>query len=424
MKKCIFVAIIFVLLGVIVYVVFFQERYTNEYFYEAGNSSIESSTYHENGTWWGYNQSKLMRLDDVVFTYYVDNSDQVNGVANINNPNLVVLTMINNNGDVIEFDTLPSSRPANILVDKSRKLVYAIVVEPTMTNDNGSTGKLVVYTYFFDGVEPIFLERNTIVDHNGSELETVNIRIGATIDDDGNIAIVYGLADASYTFSMVVQLYDVENDLWYEESVYMNGVKEPNFYPDIAMKSLNDFVIVAVQDNCVDYNGSCAYLYLRYFIYQDGLWQYDILDDYRDYDNKSDKLTLVEHTEVYLDSEGIYHLVWRSMAGEQLFHHVHIDENKQLISRELIIHKDINWLRIVEVDHIKYFIGHGNNRTQIIDFETLEVLHNDQSTQIDGAYFYVFSDGTQIDCLLLNGNSSTYGDQDDEYISYKRIDLN
>ena len=418
MKKGLCIVFVFVVLGFIAYFVFFHESYQNDVFVMQESISIPSSTYHENGTWWGYNQTKIMRDDEVVITYYIDNQNQVNGVANLNNPNQAVLLMIKNQAEVVEFDRINTSRPINILVDEQRHLIYAISIEPTMENDNGSTGKLVVYTYSLVENEITFVSKRVIVDHNGFERETVNIRTGATIDASGNIAIVYGLADASYTFSIVVQLYDVENDLWYEESVYMNGVNEPNFYPDIAMKNLNDFVVVAVQDNCVDYQGSCAYLYLRYFIFQDGMWTYDYLADYRSQITDTDNLSVTEHTEVYLDHEGIYHLVWRSKIKEKEYHHAYINSSNEIIIRDLSVNRDMKWLRIVEVEDVKYFIGHGNGRTQILDFDTLEVLHNDQSSMIESAYFYVYSDNTQIDCLILNGDASTYHDQADEYVRF------
>src|SRR3989344_4991253 len=37
---------------------------------------IPGSKFHSpDGTWWGYNQSKIVRFQDYVFSYYIDNQD-------------------------------------------------------------------------------------------------------------------------------------------------------------------------------------------------------------------------------------------------------------------------------------------------------------------------------------------------------------
>lgn len=405
MKKTLWITGTLIVIAVAVYFLFFFEYYPNNTFQMAVDIEIPGSTYHTNATWWGYNQSKLVRLEDQVFTYYIDNSTQVDDVANIDNPNQAVLVTIDDTGHFEEFDRIDTSRPVNVVIDEARKLVYYLAIEPTI-HDNGSTGKLVMYKYSVSDTSVTFIEKTVVVDHNESmPLETVNIRFSATIDASGNIAVAYGLADPNYVFSMVVQIFYVEENRWEELSISTGEFGIPNFYPDIAMKSPNDFLVLAIQDQCL--SDACYYQFLRYFKYESGTWTVDYLEDYRNTTYASEPI-LLEHTEVYLDQEGTYYMVYRSMLEHDVITLATFNPSGVIEKRVLDTDKDINWVRIVELQGEKYFVMHGNSRTQIADFETLKVLQND-FVDFDGGYVYAYSDSvTGIDVYILSGNSKDF----------------
>ena len=111
--------------------------------------SIPGSKYHQqNGTWWGYNQQKIVRFENKVYMTVVENDNLVNGLPNASNPSTVYLYCKTDNGPWVKGEGIPTSRPANILVD-SKGTIHLIVFEPTETDpsENGSLGKLKHYSF-------------------------------------------------------------------------------------------------------------------------------------------------------------------------------------------------------------------------------------------------------------------------------------
>ena len=66
----------------------------------------KSPYHHTNGTWWGYNKVKVVRHEDIVYTYYINNENLSAGDPNKDNPSEVVMMRINQDLSVEEFDYL------------------------------------------------------------------------------------------------------------------------------------------------------------------------------------------------------------------------------------------------------------------------------------------------------------------------------
>src|SRR3989338_6413886 len=138
-------------------------------------------------TWWGYNQTKIARFKDLVFTYVIENSDEDTATSS-----LFTVYKKNGNNPWEKGASFSTSRPGNLLVD-SLGTLHAFVFEPTDIKKNDSIGKLKHY-YFLDAKDGDIqnFKEELIVDNDGIN-ETVNIRVGAAISKDDMIAVAFGL---------------------------------------------------------------------------------------------------------------------------------------------------------------------------------------------------------------------------------------
>jgi hypothetical protein len=154
---------------------------------------IPGSTHHSpNGTWWGYNQSKIVRRGDYVFMAVVENDNIDNGDPNADNPSHMAIYVKEGDGDWTKGASFPCSRPGNVVIG-SDGILHAIVFEPTSSQDNGSIGKLMHYSFPDASSGDInTYTTETVIDNDGSS-ETVNIRVGAAMSPDDTLAVAFGL---------------------------------------------------------------------------------------------------------------------------------------------------------------------------------------------------------------------------------------
>jgi hypothetical protein len=420
MKKTLIIVIgisVIGLIGYFGYQYFFSVKNTE--FTVVQETSFENSAYHFNGTWWGFNQSKIARIDDYVFTYYVDNATQIDEVANLSNPNRMVFVMIDESGMATEFASQATGRPGNVVADPLRKLVYYLTIEPTSSEDDGYLCQLVMYTYQFDAGTVELIGQETVIDNSGSYPETINVRLAVTIDDAGNIGVTYSIPNPSYIFSMYVHTYDAITKVWDEKSVLIEGLNHPNFYPELIMRDPDHFLVVAVQDYCHD--GECFYQYTRYFLYDEGVWTYDYLADYRNLDIASERANLTAHSEVYLDLDLNYHIITISHLeddqGESIVDHYTYDEESGAFIKESFTGR-YNHIRMVTVGNVYYFVAVDYPNLYILN-DTYEIIHQQKVTK--GAYIYVCSNNANFfDLLVTTGNSEGFNDIDNLYLRIEK----
>lgn len=69
------------------------EKDSTSYSIQIFHEAIPGSKYHgPNGTWWGYNQSKIVRKGANVFMYVIENENlDINQNPNASNPSKIVL---------------------------------------------------------------------------------------------------------------------------------------------------------------------------------------------------------------------------------------------------------------------------------------------------------------------------------------------
>ncbi len=138
-----------------------------------------SKNHGPNGTWWGYNQSKIVRYGSTVYMYVVENENIDNNPnPNATNPSKIAIYRKDGDGGWQKGARLNTSRPGNILID-SQGIVHLIVFEPTYTlsTENGSYGRLKHYWFPNCKTGDITsFQQEIIVDNDGvSQGETVNI---------------------------------------------------------------------------------------------------------------------------------------------------------------------------------------------------------------------------------------------------------
>ncbi len=145
-----------------------------------------SRNFSPDGTWWGYNMSKVVRRGDLVFTYVIENDDNPSTYSTFR------IYVKEGDGPWTAGAGFNTTRPGNILIDSNGAL-HAFVFEATDIYLNDSVGKLHHYTLAGASVGDIAsFTHDVVVDHVAGD-ETVNIRVGAAIGANNQMVIAFGL---------------------------------------------------------------------------------------------------------------------------------------------------------------------------------------------------------------------------------------
>ena len=370
-------------------------------FYISRKIDLDKSVYRNNGSWWGYNQSKLASIGDTSFTFIYDNSNFANGNPSVTNSFKCKFIMIND-GIIQEFGFGFAERPCNVLADEVRNKVYYFVVEPTRQNEgnNGNTGiaKTMMYVYDFNPqTKEIVLNRTEQVVEEGS---VGKIRQGAALDSEGNIAIAYG----QYDGILKVHTYDIENDEWNDYQILTNPDNDSLMYAYVVMKDLQNFYVLCVQDTST--GNETYYQYVKMFAYENGLWTDTMVIDYRNEPEAQEKPNLVEHTEFCLINDKL-HIITRSGKLSQIKHFVYdenglTEQNTDFLKKGFFGHL---WIRIAVVDNKMYYVCNKSGlipKLEIIDFETKATVFSYTGISA-GSYIYLNKNqsNSEIQVLVL-----------------------
>lgn len=366
---------------------------------------LPNSSQHENGTWWGYNQSKIVSIENTTFTYYIDNANQINGVANRNNPNKAVFIMIKD-GTVSEFDRQSASRPCNVLADKARGKVYYIVVEPMSYNDNGSYGRTMLYEYDYDKqTGDIEYVRSEEVVEEGS---IGKIRSSAAIDSEGNIIIAYG----DYDGYMHAHIYDISELKWTHHILKSNIDNDSLLYPYVIFINPDEFYLLAVQDTLI--GDECYYQYVKFFAFKNSAWQEHIVVDYRDLPIAQQRAEIVTQSEFYLDGEDV-HIITCAALSDDLNDHSntiehYIYRNGTLIRQDKVkLSSNYNWIKVIKMDNKLYYVGLGFRILDIVDYSSGRVIYRNRKVS-KGSYIYVNRDWSEdeLQVMICPGNQDNF----------------
>lgn len=353
--KNIFLLII-ILLGFlfVAYLIFRREESSAQILYE----KIPGSKFHSpDATWWGYNQNKIVRFNNLVFMYVIDNLDDSNETIS----NFVVYKK-NGNSAWEKGASFPTSRPGNILID-SKGVLHAFVFEPFDVVKNDSWGKLK-HLWFPRASQGDITnyQEETIIDNDGAS-ETVNIRVGTAIGPDDTMAIGFGLTafNPSYKGHSQHLYFKKPSDQKWSHLIAGENLGHDWFYPFVWVNGNNTFRLLPVQD---DFNGSDVpniYQKIMHFTYLNGIWNKELIADLSASKLAKSRPRLLEQEDLYVDKKGTEHILYKEFLDKEtqwkaIHKHVVRDAGGSRTEQVNPGKEDVNWIRIFEVDNSLYYL--------------------------------------------------------------------
>lgn len=363
MKKALFIILLIAISIIALFTnssTFTSSSIKDDVFYE----KIPGSKFHSpDATWWGYNQSKIVRFKDLVFMYVIHNIDD----SNKTNSNFVIYKK-DGNSEWEKGADFPTSRPGNILID-SKGVLHAFVFEPFDVVKNDSWGRLL--HYWFPNSQKgdvVHYQKEIVVDNDGIS-ETVNIRVGAAIGEDDTMVTGFGLTkfNPKYKEQSEHIYYKKPTESSWRHTVVAENLAHDWFYPFVWVGK-NGFSLLPVQD---DYNGldnSNIYQKIMYFENTLGVFKQEIITDLSSHPMAKTKPRLLEQSDLFRDSLGETHILYKEFLHPQNQWQItalwHLVKKKGGWERKKIPVETntINWVRLVEVGgRLYYFASSWNN---------------------------------------------------------------
>lgn len=378
---------------------------------------IPGSKFHSpDGTWWGYNQSKIVRFKDKVFSYFIDNIDQ-----DTQTPSLFTILKKDGENPWGKGAAFPTSRPGNLLID-SQGVLHAFVFEALDATINDSRGSLIHYFFpkAFEGNITDYQKEVVVVGDPNNE--TVNIRVGAAISDNDTMALGFGLT----TFN---SLYKGHSEhLYYKKpanKTWVHLIAGENlghdwYYPFV-LATKDSFHLLPVQDDFADdgnpetYNN--IYQKIIYFTNDGGAWKNQLIADLSTHPLAKSRPRLLEQEELFKDSQGTIHIIYKEFLDNQetwkATAHKHVTIGKDRKKEEVMkTNADINWIRIFDVDGELYYFASTFNEFFIGKHGQDSWTRLDVPADAKGAYPYIAKTrGDFVDILLLAADSKTYSEE-------------
>ena len=390
-----------------------------------------SKNHGPNGTWWGYNQSKIVRFENIVYMYVVDNQNIDNNPnPNASNPSKLVLYKKQGDNAWQKGSEFNTSRPGNILID-SEGIVHLIVFEPTYTQstENGSYGKLKHYWFPNSNTGDISnFQQETIIDNDGvSQGETVNIRVGASIGKNDMLAVSFGLNKTHQFY------YKEKNGIkWFMDFAgqYLNS----DFYYPYVLVSESGVSILAIQDDWVGTNQPNLYQESYYFEKKNGVWTQESIINLQSHSLAQSRPQLVENSDLYQDENNQIHLVYQTRLNpsdewQNTFFHATKTPTSWNTDEIFISDKNSNWMRMIEIEGEIYYLCSSWDKLYVKkgiegEFSKLNV------PKVKGMYIYLDSprggtntNATYIDILMLNGSSNDYPNAKNYYVRIEKSEF-
>jgi len=375
-------------------------------------------------TWWGFNQSKIARYEDTVFTYVIQND---------NDPateSLMTLYKKVGEGPWEQGASMPCSVPGNILID-SKGGLHALVFDPADILANASLGSLEYY-YFpqaSNGDIDTFIHTTVVPAPGDNGNETVNIRIGASIGRDDTIVLAFGL-DSNTSEHLY---YKKASDLEWSHLVAGENLGHDFYYP-YPLVTDSSYAILAIQDDYVEIDGQVhnPYHIAAYFQGNEHGWSREYLLDNTQSPQAitHSQWQTVDISDLYLDTVGDIHVVLQDRVAEKWLHYrkAYADSDWTITTINTAWMQGTNWIRLIEIEGSQYYVmyswrevglmnGNGENVVKL-DLESLV-----GKRQVEGIYPYVASPRTGtsaasefVDILLLNGSSDAYPNGSNYYL--------
>src|SRR3990167_10571494 len=379
---------------------------------------IKGSKFHSpDATWWGYNQSKIVRFKDKVFTYYIEND----GDSNKTSSKFVVLKK-DGEKPWEEGAIFPTSRPGNLLID-SKGVLHAFVFEP-FVETNDSLGKILHY-YFPDSASGDIknYKQELVVDNDGKS-ETANIRVGAAIGQDDTMVISFGLTKFNPAYkdqSEHIYFKKPTDESW--QHAYVDGLQHDYFYP-FTLVSTDSVYLLPIQDDYVPPTNSISYpnIYQKilFLAYKNDEWTQELIVDLSNHELAKSRPRLLEQEDLYEDKNGTLHILYKEFLNpENTFSatsHWHTTGKPgNWKSKQINFEKPgVNCVRLVEVDDNLYYLVTTFGEIFISPIDKVELTKLDIPEDAKNNYPYVstIKGGSNksnfVDLLLLGADQKLF----------------
>lgn len=384
---------------------------------------IPGSKFHSpDATWWGYNQSKIVRFKDLIFTYYIDNDDDSNKTSS----RFVVLKKVGENGWE-EGAMFPTSRPGNLIID-SKGVLHAFVFEPFDVSVNDSWGRILHYYFPNSSTGDIKNYKKEIIVDNDGKSETANIRIGAAIGEDDTMAISFGLTkfNPEYT-EQSVHIYWRSQELAHFKRkdeqkwnhTFKDGFQHDYFYP-FTLVSKDAFYLLPIQDDFTGQGNPNIYQKILFLEINQGVWRDEMIVDLSNHPLAKSRPRLLEQEDLYQDKNGNIHILYKEFLDEKNTYsptvHWHVSGKLGDFKKEQIKFDKpgINWVRLLEVDGKLYYLVTTFGEVFISPVDNTKLTKIDLPDDVQNNYPYVSTpkagstDSKYVDILLLGADKKIF----------------
>ena len=366
---------------------------------------LPASRWHDNGTWWGYHQSKLVRDGSDVFVALLDN-DVAAG-----EPYDMRVLRVPAAGAVTELARLATSRPGQLLLTDDD--LHAVLFVPNHMATDPSSGGLLSYAVARDGSAP------TMSKIAGES----NIRFGTTVLPGGDgLAVWTERVGATLGVRLRREALGAEVSAWPEVALLEVAT---NFqYPYVV--SDGERALVAAVENEHEDDG-LGNRYQQLLLWQVGVGSTAVLEqapvmDYRPHPLAASRRRLLEVSDLYLDAAGGAHVLVKT------FFDAH-DPNRASLDYWFKPDATSPWgipTQLTFTCQWARFVALASDDGPVVacsDFAALRFVTLDGSRSIEvrlpprlvGAYPYVAAprggtseDEPWIDLLLVAGTASSY----------------
>lgn len=376
---------------------------------------IRGSRFHSpDATWWGYNQSKIVRFKNLVFTYYIDNNDDSNKTSS-----RFVIMKKDGDNPWEEGAMFPTSRPGNLLID-SKGVLHAFVFEPYDVAKNDSWGRILHYWFPKSANGDITNFQQEIIVDNDGKSETANIRVGAAIGSDDTMAISFGLTKFNPTYkeqSEHIYFKKPNAEKW--NHTYTDGLPHDYFYP-FTLVSGNNFYLLPIQDDFAGTGNPNIYQKVLFMQVQDGKWSEELIVDLSNHPMAQKRPRLLEQEDLYEDKDGNIHIIYKEFLDEKNDYaatvHWHVTGTLGNFKSEGIKFDKpgINWVRLVEVESKLYYLVTTFGEVFISPVDNVKLTKIDVPEDAKNNYPYVSTSKAGsaksdfIDILLLGTDQKLF----------------
>lgn len=385
-----------------------------------------SHNFAPDGTWWGYNMTKIARYGDTVFTYVIESDDDATTLSTFR------IYAKTGNGVWRPGAGFPTSRPGNILVDSTGGL-HALVFVPDNLAVSDTRGKLMHYDLAHAAAGNITDYETELVVASNSNCEPVNIRIGAAIDGRDTLAVAFGHLNEN--LELAETAYVRKKGRGWVRNVAGTRFANAFYYPFVLVNG-DTLSLLPIQDDQVVPGEPNIYQIIPYFHFDGTAWRQECLADLRRHPLASSRRGLLEQSDLFADSSGRIHAIFKEKLDPRTgwrvtsFKHMTRSTDGQWNTADVNLGGlDLNWLKCVEIDGRLYYVGVSYDALYVFADGVLpkKVVVKDM---IKSAYLYLAAPRTgtrdtegSVDILLLSGDRAAYPDAAGLYVRMDKAAL-